>query len=96
MKMKWTGLFAAILCGCVLTGCGQSEQKKDAVIGISIPSADHGWTGGIVSWAEQAEKDIEAANPGVDVIISTGKSSSEQVAGIENLMMKNIKCCCIK
>ena len=90
MKMKWTGLFAAILCGCVLTGCGQSEQKKDVVIGISIPSADHGWTGGIVSWAEQAEKDIEAANPGVDVIISTGKSSSEQVAGIENLMMKNI------
>ncbi len=87
---KITRILTMFACGCLLASCGQSEQKKSVVIGISIPSADHGWTGGIVYWAEQAEKDIEKNNPDVDVIISTGKSSSEQVSGIENLMMKGI------
>jgi len=96
--MKSIRLFAAAFCGCAaavgLAACGQENAAQNAkqtyTIGISIPSADHGWTGGIVSWAEQAKKDIEAQNPDVKVVVSTGKSSSEQVAGIENLMMKNI------
>lgn len=90
--MKTFRLIAAVLCGCaVATGFSACGQKKAAyTIGISIPSADHGWTGGVVSWAEQAKKDIEAANPDVKVLISTGKSSKEQVDGIESLMMKKI------
>jgi ribose transport system substrate-binding protein len=32
-------------------------------IGVSIPSADHGWTGGIVWWSNKAVKDIQAASP---------------------------------
>lgn len=88
--MKCTKLLALLACGCLLASCGENGQKKETVIGISIPSADHGWTGGVVYWAEQAEKDIEQKHPEIDVVISTGKSSSEQVSGIENLLMKGI------
>lgn len=98
MKTMFSHVAAAALVACGMlfaTSCGKQEKTASAqdqkfTLGISIPSADHGWTGGVVSWAEQAEKDIEAAHPEINVIISTGKSSSEQVSGVENLMMKNI------
>ena len=48
----------------LLSGCSDPAAKK-LKIGISIPAATHGWTGGVVWSAEQAKKNIEAANPDV-------------------------------
>ena len=36
---------------------------EKVVLGVAIPAATHGFTGGIVFWATQAKKDLEAANP---------------------------------
>ncbi|TFZ33399.1 ABC transporter substrate-binding protein, partial [Pseudomonas syringae] len=52
---------------------------------VSIPAATHGWTGGVVYHAEQAEKELEAAFPNVDVVLSTASSATAQVSALEDL-----------
>ena len=91
MKMKF--LFAAALAvslTVLCASCGKPEDKDVVTIGVSIPAADHGWTGGIVWWAEQAKKEWEAKDPKVKVIISTAKDAAEQVDKIENLLVRNV------
>lgn len=80
---------AAAFCCVMFSGCGQAEQKIK--IGISIPAADHGWTGGVVYWANQAKKAIEAENPGYEVVVSTARDAAEQVDKVENLLVQGIK-----
>ena len=37
-------------------GTGGGDRDAKPVIGVSIPAADHGWTGGVVYWANQARE----------------------------------------
>lgn len=74
---------AATLGSLLLAGHALAADKK--VIAVSIPAADHGWTAGIVYHAQSAAKEINAAFPGVDVIVKTSPSASEQVSAIEDL-----------
>lgn len=66
-----------------LAGMAQAQEKK--TIAVSIPAATHGWTGGVVYHAEQAEKEIEAAFPNIDVIVKTSPSATAQVSALEDL-----------
>lgn len=83
----------------VLSSCGkQTENKQNAssapaqkVIGIAIPAADHGWTGGVVYWANRAKADIEKQDPSAKVLIAAAASSGEQVDKIENLLVQGIQ-----
>lgn len=59
-------------------------------IGVSIPSADHGWTGGIVWWAQQAIKDWNQKDPDVTFFLVTADSPAKQVGDVEDLMVKEI------
>ena len=91
MKIRFISL-SALCCAALvfLSGCGKKDDGKIR-IGVSIPSADHGWTGGVVYWAEQTKKDLERKDPKLEIILSTAKDSSEQVNKIENLMVQGIK-----
>ena len=91
MKIRFITL-SAMFCAALLllSGCGKKDDGKIR-IGVSIPSADHGWTGGVVYWAEQTKKDLERKDPKIEIILSTAKDSSEQVNKIENLMVQGIK-----
>ena len=73
----------------VLAGCSDPQAKK-LKIGISIPAATHGWTGGVVWSAEQAKKNIEAANADVEVLITTSANTADQVNRIENLLARRV------
>ncbi len=86
MKKKFL-LFS--LLALILTGCSDPQAKK-LKIGISIPAATHGWTGGVVWSAEQAKKKIEAADPDVEVIITTSANTADQVNRIENLLARGV------
>ncbi len=85
----------AICCAALLPGCRKDENPAETPaiykIGISIPSADHGWTGGVVYHANQVKKEIEDANPDIRVIVSTAATSGEQVDRVENLLVQNIE-----
>lgn len=93
--MKRNLLIAAglMLTAALLPACGKQDAQsaEKQIIGISIPAADHGWTGGVVYWAEQAKKDIEKANPDIEVQIAASQTSGEQVDKIENLMIRGMK-----
>ena len=63
-----------------------SVQAQDTkTIGVSIPAATHGWTGGVVYHAEQAAKEIEAAFPNIKVLVKTSPSATAQVSALEDL-----------
>ena len=91
MKIRFISI-SALCCAALvfLSGCGKKDDGKIR-IGVSIPSADHGWTGGVVYWAEQTKKDFERKDPRIEIILSTARDSSEQVNKIENLMVQGIK-----
>ncbi|NLB69773.1 MAG: substrate-binding domain-containing protein [Lentisphaerae bacterium] len=94
MKNLALALIPALLCTAVLlSGCSRDESsaaKTTHRIGISIPSADHGWTGGVVYHANRIKKEIEKENPDTRVIVSTAATSGEQVDRIENLIVQKI------
>ena len=86
MKKLFAVLIPVLL---ILCGCSDSAAKK-LKIGISIPAATHGWTGGVVWSAEQAKKNIEAANPDVEVIVTSSANTADQVNRIENLLARKV------
>ncbi len=79
-------LAALLLLG---AGCGDGSGKK-LRIGISIPAATHGWTGGVVWSAERAKKNLEAENPDLQVIVTSSANTADQVNRIENLIARNV------
>ncbi len=87
MKQLLT-LFGAALMAFALTSCGEAPKKIR--IGVSLPAADHGWTGGAISAAELGKKKLEAAHPGYEFIISTARDAAEQVDKIENLLAQKV------
>lgn len=77
---------AVVCCSCRR----EDDRGAQYTIGISIPSADHGWTGGVVYHANAVKKEIEAEHPDVRVIVSTAATSGEQVDRVENLLVQKI------
>ncbi len=89
MKQAFLTLCAVFCAALFLCACSGDSEKRTIV--ISIPAADHGWTGGIVSWAEKAKADIEKKYPDAEVIVQTGKTAQEQVNGIETMLAKGVE-----
>lgn len=77
------GLLSAASLVAIAATAAIAQDKK--TIAVSIPAATHGWTGGVVYHAEQAEKEIEAAFPNIDVIVKTSPSATAQVSALEDL-----------
>lgn len=99
MKKIAVMLSAAAVVAGVFSGCGdnngaatatQEPAAKKLVIGVSLPKADHGWSGGIISSAELAKKEIEAENSDVEVRITVGQDAVEQHDKIENMVSQGI------
>jgi ribose transport system substrate-binding protein len=66
-----------------------SFAAEKVVLGVAIPAATHGFTGGIVFWANQAKKDLEKANPGLQVIVKTASGAPEQANQLQDLQTVN-------
>ncbi len=89
LRTKGAALLSAAAIAGTLTGAAAQAQDKDFTIAVSIPAATHGWTGGVVYHAQEAEKQLEAAYPNIDVIVSTASSATAQVASLEDLSATN-------
>ncbi|HWR43787.1 substrate-binding domain-containing protein [Sporomusa sp.] len=84
-------LVFAMVIGAV--GCGsqqpaaadKADAKKEIVIGLSFPAADHGWLGAIIKNAED-----EAKAQGVKYIITTADNPNKQTSDIEDLITKKV------
>lgn len=89
LRMKLTALLSAAVVAGAVTGAAAQAQDKEFTIAVSIPAATHGWTGGVVYHAQEAEKQLEAAYPNIDVIVSTASSATAQVSSLEDLSATN-------
>jgi len=70
-------------------GSLQAAAADKITLGVAIPTATHGFTGGIVWWANQAKKELEAANPTLKVIVKTAAGAPEQANQVQDLLSVN-------
>ena len=72
-------------------GLSGAAVAQDYTIGVSIPAATHGWTGGVNYHAEEAKKRLEALYPDIEITISTAGTAGEQANDLEDLVsLRNI------
>jgi ribose transport system substrate-binding protein len=79
MKRILTALLALSLLGFV-------AAQDQVTVGVSIPAATHGWTGGVNWWAERTEADLEERYPNLDIVINTAGDPSEQANDLQDLV----------
>jgi ribose transport system substrate-binding protein len=86
-KNKIMKKITALAIMCSFVGVASAADYK---IGVSVPSADHGWTAGLLWWANKAAKEIGAKEKDVEFFIVAASSGSKQVGDVEDLMIKGI------
>ncbi len=86
---KITIILSLVLIFALLLSVGSLAAEK-IKIGVSTPSADHGWTGGIVWYAQKAINEWKAKDPDIEFFFVTADNASQQVANVEDLMVKDI------
>ncbi len=69
----------------------ESHVRKGKIkIGISVPTADHGWTGGIVWWVKKAIDEWKAVDKDIEFYLTTSADPASQVSTVEDMMIKDI------
>jgi ribose transport system substrate-binding protein len=86
MRFKMIGLTAVAL----LAAFGAAQAQESKTIAVSIPAADHGWTGGVVYHAQEQAKALEARYPGLKVIVKTSPDGASQANALEDLTTQGI------
>lgn len=89
MKTRLIRLFLSTFFLCC--ACFPAHAAEKIRIGVSTPTADHGWTGGVVWWAEQTVKELSAKHPDMEFIYRASDSDKEQAAHVETMLDKGIK-----
>lgn len=70
---------------------GNTAPNEDNItIGISIPTADHGWTGGIVWWAEKIIAELAIEHPNIKIRYAQAENYVEQNYSIEEMLTSGI------
>ncbi|WP_323014109.1 substrate-binding domain-containing protein [Devosia sp.] len=83
MKLVKSLLAAAVL----TTGLGGLAAAQDKVtIGVSVPAADHGWTGGVNYFAQQTIDRLGKAYPDVSFVFASAADAPKQIADIEDMV----------
>jgi ribose transport system substrate-binding protein len=80
-------VLVALMFVCGMAFAGPGGQKGGVVkIGVAVPTADHGWTGGIGWWADYKVKEIEKQYTGkVEFRVVHSANATQQVSDVENL-----------
>ncbi|MGF9758778.1 ABC transporter substrate-binding protein [Microvirga sp. 0TCS3.31] len=89
--MKATVLKIAMAAGLMAgVATGAMAQQKNVTIGVSIPAATHGWTGGAVYHAQETAKALEKQHPGLKVIVKTSPDGAAQANALDDLTAQKI------
>jgi ribose transport system substrate-binding protein len=88
--MRGTPLRLATAAVALSLATGAMAQQKPVTIGVSIPAATHGWTGGIVYHAQETAKLLEKGYPGLKVIVKTSPDGASQANALDDLSAQNI------
>lgn len=61
-------------------------QDNSYTIGVSVPTADHGWTGGVNFFAQQAVTRLGKLYPNIKFVLTTAPDSTKQAADLEDMV----------
>ena len=65
-------------------------SATDYTIGVSIPAATHGWTGGLDFFAQDTIKRMHEAYPNINFVLTTASTVSDQVNQLDDLAARHI------
>ena len=63
-----------------------AAQEKTITIGVSVPAADHGWTGGIDYFAQAAISRLGKAYPNLKFVLATAPDAGKQASDLEDML----------
>lgn len=63
---------------------------KSFKIGVSVPSADHGWTAGLAWWAKKTAEELSKQDPNLKFYVVQASNGTKQVGDVEDLLVKGI------
>jgi ribose transport system substrate-binding protein len=89
MKQVIRAISAGVLALGILGAGGAARADDKVILGVAIPTADHGFTGGIDWWANKAKEDMEKAHPDLKVILKTSASAPEQANQLQDMVTVN-------
>lgn len=81
--MKAAALSAALG---LASGAALAQDAERKIIGVSIPSATHGFMGGLNWHAQDTIKRLGEAYPNLEFVLSTAGDAAKQVNDIEDMM----------
>ncbi len=84
--MKMTGKFLGLAAAFAMSLAGSALAADKVKIGVSIPSATHGWAGGLNYHANVAVDRMEELYPNIDMILVTASDASAQANDLEDLV----------
>ncbi len=86
MNLMKTTALAALVVGSLTVAGTAIGQDKTYTIGVSVPTADHGWTGGVDFFAQQAVDRLQKAYPNLKFVLATAPDSTKQAADLEHMV----------
>ena len=92
MKMLTKNIIFASIYAAILVCCNARAQEI-IKIRVSVPSADHGWTGGIDFFAQETKKRLESLYKNLQIIVKTATGPVDQKNSLEELVTtQQIRC----
>ena len=92
MNISRRGFGLGTVTALALAGAGPAfaQDGGGATIGVSIPAATHGWTGGLNYHTERTIAAMEQAFPNLKFILTTASDASKQVNDVEDMTARGI------
>ena len=90
MKKLLTMVLVAALAVIGGSASAQDAATKKIKVGVTMPTADHGWMAGANWWAKKAMDDWKKKDPNVDFIFKTSGDVNKQVADIEDMLVQGV------
>jgi ribose transport system substrate-binding protein len=86
MRLLKTLAALAVMGGAAALAAPGFAQDEQITIGVSIPAATHGWTGGVNWHAEQARNRIQETYPNISVVLVAADGPAQQANDLEDLV----------
>ena len=84
--MKKVTIILLLLAMAVLPLFASGGAQTGAIkIGIAVPTADHGWTGGVGWWADYKVEELKKQHSNIQFNVVHSANATQQVTDVENL-----------
>lgn len=91
MLKRFVVLCLALLVVIGFTACSQegSSQEGELTIGISLPSATHGWMGALIDNAEKQAKELKESE-GINYVMTNAEDPNKQANDVDDLISQKV------